>query len=165
MIEFKVTKKGRSAEQRAAAAALQAEIRQARAKLDEARKSMTDLTTPNRRAAVFLDRWVQLNFKTEGGQVGGWEPFTYGGRLTHDGVDTSAKLLQDTGRGRLSFLPFADKKQAGIGTEIDYMEQHDRGIGVTQRRILPEAAEVRQDLFEIYGTHVKTNVVEKRYTK
>lgn len=141
------------------------QLKKAKKQLDEARREVGDLTTPNRQGATLLDQWVQRNFKTEGGNVGGWAPFKYGGRLTTTGVDTSAKLLQDTGRGRLSYLPFADKKKAGIGTELQYMKEHDEGIGVSQRRTLPEPNEVRKDLREIYGQHVNTKVVKRRYTK
>ena len=61
--------------------------------------------------------WVQKNFKGEGKAVGGWAPFKAGGRWRKGfGLDTSAKLLQDTGALRASFLPFASKTDAGIGS-------------------------------------------------
>ena len=128
--------------------------------LDRARRELANLETPNRQAAAFLDRWVQRNFKTEGQLVGGWKPFARGGRRG----DTTAKLLQDTGRLRLSFLPFADRRTAGVGSRLPYSVVHQRGLrGVPQRRVLPEAREVREDLRKIYGHHVRVSVVARRY--
>jgi len=89
---------------------------------EEARKAVQNAQPAYKRAAVFLDRWVQDNFRTEGEKVGGWEPFQKGGRLTTRGgetvLDTSAKLLQKTGALRISYRPFATKKNAGIGSEL-----------------------------------------------
>lgn len=99
------------------------------------------------RASIFLDRWVQQNFKSEGGKVGKWVPFKAGGRPLAGGeIDTSAKLLQDTGRLRGSFQSFYTPKNAGIASDVPYSKIHEEGIGVPQRRMLPERAEVIADL-------------------
>lgn len=103
-----------------------------------------EMEKPNRRAAVFLDRWVQRNFRAEGGLIGGWAPIRRDGRI-----------LQLTGRLRISFLPFADKKTAGIGSKLPYSKAHEEGIGVTRRRMLPKQSDVFDDLRKIYGSHVK----------
>ena len=92
--------------------------------------------------------------RTEGGRVGGWEPFRYGGRLTNKGVDTSAKLLQDTGRLRASFTPFHTLKTAGIFSDLDYAKNHQEGIGTPERRLLPKNAEVKEDIRNIVKGHV-----------
>jgi len=114
-----------------------------------------------------LDSWVQRNFKTQGGKVGGWKPFKYGGRLNYDGkgshvriptpwgvtdawADTSAKLLQDKGLLRLSFTPFSSKKEAGIGSDLDYSETHNE-----KRRMLPISSEVRKDIRNKYEAWLK----------
>ncbi|MCK5609653.1 hypothetical protein KAR91_47710 [Candidatus Pacearchaeota archaeon] len=111
------------------------------------------------KAAIFLDRWVQSNFKTIGDKVGGWQKLKLGGRFRGKGknrkFDTSAKVLQDTGRLRASFLPFANKKNAGIGSELPYSESHDKGKGVVKRRILPIEPEVKKDVKKIFENHVK----------
>jgi len=33
---------------------------------------LSDFTISNKAASITLDRWVQRNFKSEGGKVGGW---------------------------------------------------------------------------------------------
>jgi phage gpG-like protein len=128
---------------------VQAELRRRIAKL-------TDLSGPNRKVAIVLDRWVQRNFKTQGGHVGGWTPFKRGGRpIPGGGIDTSAQLLQDTGALRLSFRMFWDSKRAGIGSRLKYSKPHEEGTSrLPQRRMLPEEADVIQPILRVYENHV-----------
>lgn len=126
-----------------------------RRRLEEVKK----LNVPLAQASIFLDRWVQKNFRTEGGNVGGWPRFAAGGRSTRKGFDTSAKLLQDTGRLRASFSPFATRDNAGVYSDLDYSKPHQEGIGVPQRRMLPKIVEVRADVAKIMKSYVD-NVVE-----
>lgn len=118
-------------------------------------KELQNLKTPMVKASIYLDRWVQSNFKSEGGKVGGWKPFARGGRITDNGIDRSAQLLQLTGRLRASFLPFATNKNAGIGSDLDYSEKHHEGEGrIPERRLLPKRDEVMTDLRRIIRNHV-----------
>lgn len=112
---------------------------------------------PHRRIAVFLDQWVQKNFKGEGQAVGGWAPFQAGGRWRKGfGIDATAKLLQDTGALRASFLPFASKRDAGIGSLLPYSKSHEKGEGALPvRRMLPKFPEVEDDVEDIFVEHVK----------
>jgi phage gpG-like protein len=128
---------------------VQAELRRRIAKL-------TDLSGPNRKVSIVLDRWVQRNFKTQGGHVGGWTPFKRGGRpIPGGGIDTSAQLLQDTGALRLSFRMFWDSKRAGIGSRIKYSKPHEEGTSrLPQRRMLPQEADVIQPILRVYENHV-----------
>lgn len=110
-----------------------------RKKMQKVGREVGSLERPHRRIAVFLDKWVQQNFRSEGGKVGRWKPFKAGGRWvstrTASGVgfqrsrprrgsgrkkgtrylDTSAKLLRDTRILSLSFTPFWSRNNAGIG--------------------------------------------------
>lgn len=121
-------------------------------------EKLKQLNVPLTRASVHLDRWVQKNFKTEGGNVGGWLPLAKGGRhIKGKGLDSSAKLLQDTGRLRASFSPFATRDNAGIYSDLDYSEHHEEGQGVPVRRMLPKWIEVKADVNKImkdYSTGV-----------
>lgn len=140
----------------------QRKLQKLREKLAEARKAVRDQSPAMKRAAIFLDQWVQGNIRSEGGKVGGWEPFKYGGRILEGGgIDTSAKLLRDTGALALSFRPFATRKNAGIGSDLDYSLDHDEGIGVPQRRLLPKKSEVRKPLRDLMDQYVKNDVVQK----
>ena len=114
-----------------------------RKRLAKKRAAVTDLRTPYARAAVLLDQWVQRNFKSEGANVGGWQPFA----VNKNGVPiveavnpgrAPAKLLQDTGRLRSSFAPFANKQNAGIGSDLPYAKTHHEGIGLPERQLLPD---------------------------
>ncbi|OGC95825.1 MAG: hypothetical protein A2W25_15225 [candidate division Zixibacteria bacterium RBG_16_53_22] len=140
-----------------------------KAALKAAREGLKNDGVAMRQVAVFLDSWVQRNFKGKGSGVGGWVPFTYGGRLSlkrkatayskeaRHWINTNAALLQDTGALRHSFLPFIRKGVAGIGSELPYSKPHDEGDderNIPQRRILPEDREVRVQVFEILDNFV-----------
>lgn len=118
---------------------------------------LKDMKTAYAKIATYLDKWVQTNFKTEGGKVGGWLPFARGGRwVKGKGLDTTAKLLQDTGRMRSSYLPFSFKSNAGIGSDLPYAKKHDEGLdGVPKRRTLPVKKEVLGDTKEILNKEVE----------
>lgn len=105
--------------------------------------SMKDLSKPMKKISIMIDRWTQDNFRTEGGNVGGWEPLAHGGRFVKKNggwiLDESAKILQDTGALRISTLPFHTKRTAGIGSELPYSKKHNEGEdGLPVRRIIPE---------------------------
>jgi phage gpG-like protein len=101
----------------------------------------------NYKVSVWLDRWVQRNFRSEGGKVGGWLELAEAtiARRTKGRGKGSAKILQDTGRLRASFSPFHTRRSAGIGSDIKYAKIHEI-IGVKRkdkpkpviRRMLPE---------------------------
>lgn len=120
-----------------------------RKRLDDKRKAITDLRTPYARAAVLLDQWVQKNFRGEGGNVGGWEPFAKNKRgipyvEASDPGRAPAKLLQKTGRLRSSFNPFASAKNAGIGSDLPYAKIHHEGDGrIPARPMLPDKGQAR----------------------
>lgn len=120
-------------------------------RLKKAAKNAADLLPAHKRVATFLDGWVQQNFKSQGGNVGGWDPLDRGGRwIRGKGLDFTAKILQHTGDLRLSHQPFATRDNAGIGSDLPYSEFHDEGIGVPQRRTLPEESDVKAEVYDIF---------------
>lgn len=143
---------------------VQPPMAEVRARLKRTRQDIGDMKKPYARAATYLDRWVQQNFKTEGGKVGKWAPLKVGGRWSRRRgrrfFDSAAKVLQDTGRLRQSFLPFVTRRNAGIGSDLPYAKKHEEGKGergrkLPARRMLPKQKEVRKDLREILNEHVK----------
>ena len=140
-------------------------------------RKLSKLEIAHKKISVMLDAWVQRNFKSSGGKVGGWKPFqTYcvGGARSPYGlsktcgvgriignkggrkIDTSAKLLMDTGKLRISFKPFSDAKEAGIGSKIKYSKPHEKGLGhLPKRRMLPEDKDVKKEVRRIYEDHIK----------
>lgn len=137
-------------------------LKKSSAKLAEARKKMNDLSNPISKSAIFLDQWVQRNFKGEGGKVGGWVPFapaTLRMIELYDSKRSPAKLLQRTGNLRASFLPFTSKNRAGIGSDLPYAKTHEEGLGnVPERRMLPKYKEVIKDVNHIMRDHVKKSL-------
>ena len=121
-------------------------------------KALKNLGPAHQQMSIWLDRWVQRNFKTEGGKVKGWKPFKYGGRLMPDGsIDRDAKLLQDTGRLRASFKPMWGKDYAGIGADAPYSIYHELGTRhLPIRRMLPNATdkEVNHAIRRIYNMYL-----------
>lgn len=136
---------------------LKRQLVKARKKLRIQKKTLSKLKTPNKKIATKLDSWVQQNFRSEGGRVGKWKPFAYGGRLQDDGsIDQSAKLLQDTGRLRISFVAFATNIIAGIGSDLPYSITHEKGTKrIPKRRMLPEEKDFKPIVGAIYTKHVR----------
>jgi len=129
-----------------------ASLNKVRADVAQVRKNLANIDEPMAKISILLDRWVQKNFRSEGGNVGGWEPFALGGRPGPKGIDTSAKLLQDTGRLRASFKPFADANKAGIGSALEYSITHEEGRGVPARRMLPKRKEIEAQVQRLMET-------------
>lgn len=99
---------------------------------DKKRKKLSRAISPAmKKISIMLDQWVQKNFQTEGVPVGGWAD-----------IERNGMILQDTGTLRLSFIPFSSKNDAGIGSDLPYAIVHEKGIGVTKRRILPMRKDV-----------------------
>jgi phage gpG-like protein len=140
-----------------------------KAKLKAAREKLNDNGVAMKQIAVMLDSWVQRNFQGKGGNVGGWEPYKYGGRLVrksksngksiegHKYINGSAVMLQDTGALRHSFLPFIAKGTAGIGSDLPYSKPHEDGDsrhGLPQRRMLPKNADVDVQVHQILDNYI-----------
>ncbi len=132
----------------------------AQKKLRELIRKVKNPTPANREVSVWLHRWVNNNFKSQGGNVGGWLPFKHGGRVTSSGIDASAKLLQLTGRLRLSFNHFYGRAVAGIGSNLSYGITHELGLphkNIPARRMLPLASDkaVERGIMQIYDRWIK----------
>ena len=121
------------------------------------RLSNTGMPLAHKKISIFLDSWVQRNFKAEGALVGGWKSLS---SFTRAG--TNPVILQDTGRLKASFFPFASKSDAGVASQLPYSKPHEKGMGVPKRRILPSIKEVKKDVTKIYTNQV--NGAMKRMT-
>lgn len=140
-------------------------------KLEAARAGLKTDGVVMKQIAVYLDQWVQRNFRGKGENVSGWEPYKYGGRVVAKDkatskagnvwINGSAVMLQDTGALRISFLPFIRKGVAGIGSELPYSKTHEDGDperNIPQRRLLPVNAEVDVRILEILDNFVKVTI-------
>jgi len=133
----------------------------AKRKLRQLIRAVKNPRKANRQVSIFLLRWVNDNFKTQGGKVGGWKPFKLGGRRLPGGaIDRSAKLLQDTGRLRLSFNEFHSRTSAGVGSNLNYSITHELGLphkNLPARRMLPLSTDrsVTKGIIKIYDAYIR----------
>ncbi len=134
-------------------------IKKASRRLKRQASSMKVVSPVMKKISIFLDGWVQRNFKTQGSNVGGWDKLKLGGRRRKGGgFDNNAKILQDTGRLKASFKPFSTKANAGIGSNLPYSKIHEKGLnGMKKRRMLPNKSdrEVSLVVNKLLGGHVK----------
>jgi len=130
----------------------------------KARKGLNS-KKPYQKVAALLDRWVQKNFQSEGKKAtsGGWVKFSeFNIRKIKD---SKAKLLQDKGRLRSSFVPFYSLFNAGIGSKLDYAEQHEKGEGdVPKRKMLPVKKQVWPDIKKTLNLHTM-DTLKKAFKK
>ena len=117
----------------------------------------------NKQVSRWLLRWVNDNFKTQGGKVsaGGWKKLKAGGRWVDAGAgwlrwDPSAKILQDSGILKASFISFHNRHLAGVGSDVPYSIYHEAGVssrGLPQRRMLPIGRDksVTDGILKIYN--------------
>ncbi len=150
---------------------------------EKKRKAMNGVRLQSHKEiAVMLDRWVLMNFRTQGAKVGRWKPFqVYSvggprspyknlrgkrqigrGRVTGKGrgryLDKSAKLLRDTGALQQSFTRgvFYNENDAGIGSDMEYSEYHEKGMGfLPKRRMLPNIRDISRDIKRVYERHIQ----------
>lgn len=134
-------------------------------KMRELRRKVKNPTPANREVSIWLMKWVTDNFKSQGGKVKGWAPFALGGRkIPGGGIDTSAKLLQDTGFLRASFHPFHSRTEAGVGAGAHRLDPnipiyHELGLplrNLPARRMLPLASDrdVNKAIVRIYNAYI-----------
>ena len=135
-----------------------------KAMLNTARKGLSS-KKPYQKVAALLDRWVQKNFQKEGrlSTKSGWAKFSeFNSRKIKD---PKAKLLQDTGRLRSSFIPFYSLLTAGIGSGLDYSIKHEEGKdGLAKRKMLPTKKQVWPDVKKALNTHTKATL-QKAFKK
>lgn len=100
------------------------------------------------RCVVQAEKWTQVNFRSEGGNVGGWKPLaesTIYARRHGKKKNNSTKILQDVGYLRDNWKHFWDNDKGYIQSQVDYGIYHNkggRGGRPPKRRILPKHAEM-----------------------
>lgn len=93
--------------------------------LDRVSFDQKDRAEIHKRWAILALNWINKNFQTEGGLVGGWKklsPNTLAGRRKGSG-----RILQDTGEMRGSFVPRWNSEEASVGSPLARSEWHERG--------------------------------------
>jgi phage gpG-like protein len=143
--------------------------KQVQNKLRQLIKSVRNTSVVNRKVSVWLLKWVNDNFKSQGRKVSssGWKKLKAGGRWVSAGGgwlkwDPSAKILQDTGVLRASFAigRFYTRNSAGIGSDVSYSKYHQFGVpsrNLPKRRMLPMNTDssVNKGVLKIYNMHIE----------
>ena len=141
--------------------AIRGSSKAAKRKLMQVIRKIKNPTQANRNVSLWLLRWVNENFKSQGGKVGVWKPFKIGGRRLRGGaIDRSAKLLRDTDRLILSIQPFHSRRFAGVGSDLDYSITHELGWperNIPARRMLPidTDRDVERGIIKIYDAYIR----------
>lgn len=115
------------------------------------------------KVAALLDRWVQKNFQSEGKlySKSGWQSFSKFN--VRKFKDSKAKLLQDKGRLRSSFVPFYSVFNAGIGSNLGYALDHEegnKGENLPARPMLPERKHVWPEIKKTLSMHTKETLAK-----
>lgn len=112
------------------------------------------------RAAVIVDRWIQKNFRSEGGEVGGWEPLaksTEATRRVGRKKDKGHKILQDTGQLKTRWKLNWNHKRAIVKSGVNYGHYHDSKESrrrLPRRQILPDEEHIIDPIRKIFKKHV-----------
>ncbi len=116
----------------------------------------------NERAIALVLKWVDDNFKTQGGKVGGWKKLTTATNIAKTNKGYSPSPLLRTGDLRKKWRTQISDKTGRLISAIDnppYGLFHDEGAGhLPQRRIIPKSSEVLPLLSKVYNNFIKAKV-------
>ena len=128
---------------------------------------LNDRRTVNAACLTVVDRWIQDNFKTEGGKVGGWKPLkpaTIAARRhgSNKALAGQVKILQDTGQLRSNWKHIVDRTTGRLRSlvkgkgGVSYGLFHDQGLGnLPKRQIIPEPKQIAPQLKQVYQHFIK----------
>ena len=113
------------------------------------------------KCVVQTEKFVQLNFRSQGGEVGGWKPLaesTIYARRHGKKTNNSTKILQDVGDLRDKWKHYWDNDKGYIQSQVDYGIYHDKGGKggrPPKRRILPTRAEMWPKFKRIFQEFIR----------
>ena len=117
------------------------------------------------RCVVQAEKWVQVNFRTQGKNVGGWktlEDSTIYARRHGKKKNNSTQILQDVGYLRDNWKHYWDNDKGFIQSQADdYGIFHDkggRGGRPPKRRILPKQAEMWPKFKKIFNNFIRESL-------
>jgi phage gpG-like protein len=119
----------------------------------------------NRKAVIFVDRWVQKNFEQQGEPTGErWPPLSELTKLRRRVGKKSTKghkILQDTGDLKTDWKHFWNNSYGLIRSKTPYAIYHDSDkprSRLPRRQILPDEKHIISGLLKLYGKYVNTVV-------
>jgi phage gpG-like protein len=127
-------------------------------KMARRKKNLDNRSRFYQRAVVYVDAWIQKNFKTQGEPFGGWQPLspvTIARRRKGPKARLGEKILQDTGQLKSRWKKTWGARQGIIQAGVPYAVYHDEGLGAPKREILPEKEMVNPAIKKILGIFIK----------
>jgi phage gpG-like protein len=128
-------------------------------RLDKVERETKNATAAYAQSIALVDRFVQENFKSQGGKVGGWAPLKQSTiKARRNKKKGSIKILQDNGLLRMNWKHVYDHKSGSLVSGVYYGIFHDsdkpRTSSLPRRRILPTQKEMWPKIKEIFERHI-----------
>lgn len=138
-------------------------------RIDHIHKRLKERRATNAKCVVFLGKWIQDNFKSEGRKAiggGGWEPLSdLTIALRRNKGRESTRILQDIGNLKNKWKQFYTDQDAYIESGVNYGWKHNLGdprnkwmghlAPIPQRKILPTKKQIWPGIKEIYKLFLK----------
>lgn len=124
----------------------------------------TNKTPMYKRIGIKILNEIDKNFKTESHDGKRWQSLsdrTIFARRRGPRAG-SPQILQDTGTLRRSFNLEANNNLVRIGTNIEYAQQHEHGIGVPQRRMIPSDKKTLEISIKIADDYTEEQLKKER---
>jgi len=110
---------------------------------------------------IETDKWTQDNFRSEGGQVGGWAPLkqaTIASRRHGPKKNNSTKILQDTGFMKNNWKSLWNNNNGYFQSMTDYAQVHNSGSvkkNIPKRQIIPTKEQMKDTFRKIFKLFVQ----------
>lgn len=152
-------------------------IEAVKARIAKVNNGLKNNETAFKRAVAVVDGWVQQNFRSEGGNVGGWAPLAEStlkqrkrGSYRHARTASEArrmdakgpgkfKILQVNGTLRMKWKHLFGKDHGALVSAVDYGIFHEKGTSkMPQRRILPTMEEIWPKIKALFSDELRRSI-------
>lgn len=124
-------------------------------------RRLQDRTAANREISQVAYQFVIRNFDTGGRLVGGWAPLAESTREEKRRIGKEKPLIRSA-QLRNSFVPFFDRENAGVRTELFYATFHHEGTSrIPTRRLVQNKEEILKAAIPIYKKFVERQAREE----
>lgn len=126
---------------------------------------LSDQRIAHERAMIFIDQWIQRNFRSSGQMAmggSGWKPLAESTKMrrrhgTNKKRQGQVAILQDTGWLRRAWKHDFSPWRVAVQSMTPYGIYHDSDAPrkkLPQRRIVPRKKQVKDDIMRIYRNHM-----------
>jgi phage gpG-like protein len=133
-----------------------------KARLAKVESSLKNNEVSFKRSVAVVDGWVQRNFRSEGGNVGGWAKLadsTIESRMRRRNKTGAIRILQDIGTLRMKWKHLFGKDYGALVSAVDYGIFHETGTSkMPQRRILPTMDEIWPKIKELFSDELRRSI-------